>query len=155
MAVPYVFFSFFHVEDPFPYVRGPDDDGKKTLAHGDRRKNRTWFADHARRRLYSKSRFVYLRPAYFYGRRLFFLYLTRWSFSLLRLRFFFGILEIVGNGSERNGHLFSNGNGVIGVAEDLSYHGTQEVGGIQCYGVGSYLKRFSSVRMFEYQEIGI
>lgn len=38
MAVPYVFFSFFHVEDPFPYVRGPDDDEKKTLAHEDRKK---------------------------------------------------------------------------------------------------------------------
>lgn len=69
-----------------------------------------------------KSRFVRPRPAYFYGRKLFFS-VSRPDDHFPFQDFSSGHSKSDGNGREHNGHLFSNRIGVIGVYSDGSTGG--------------------------------
>lgn len=70
-----------------------------------------------------KSRFVRPRPAYFYGRKLFFS-ISRPDDHFPFQDFSSGHSKSDGNGREHNGHLFSNRIGVIGVATGLRSRGS-------------------------------
>lgn len=115
MARLYRFFFFFlpYIQDPFLCVRGPDDEEKREKKKEKKIGPVCWSCAS------KKSRFVRPpRPAYFYGRKLFFFISPRWSFSLSKI-FLSGHSKSDGNGREHNGHLFSNRIGVIGVATGL------------------------------------